>query len=102
MTLDPMRLTSPITEEWLVWKDKLLKALDCQGINTRSLRYTFTERLLAGDTKANFDQAVLDISICTVDNFNKVQAEIIKHAIPACDFQEQRSICVVIQLELGA
>ena len=31
-------------EEWLVWKDKLLKALDGQCISTRPLRYTFTER----------------------------------------------------------
>ena len=32
-------------EEWLVWKDKLLKALDGQSIDTEPLRYTFTERL---------------------------------------------------------
>ena len=32
-------------EGWLVWKDKLLKALDGQSINMGPLRYTFTERL---------------------------------------------------------
>ena len=32
-------------EEWLVWKDKLLQALDGQSISTEPLRYTFTERL---------------------------------------------------------
>ena len=26
-------------EEWLVWKDKLLKAFDSQGISAGSLRY---------------------------------------------------------------
>ena len=31
-------------EKWLVWKDKLLKALDGQSISTGPLRYTITER----------------------------------------------------------
>ena len=44
-------------EEWLVWKDKLLKALDGQGISTGPQRYTFTERLLTGDAKATYNQA---------------------------------------------
>ena len=42
-------------EEWLVWKDKLLKALDGQSISTGPQRYTFTERLLTGDAKATFN-----------------------------------------------
>ena len=66
-------------EEWLVWKDKLLKALDGQSISTGPLRYTFTERLLTGDAKATFNQAALDIGIRTVDNFNKVLMEMTKH-----------------------
>ena len=41
-------------EEWLDWKDKLLKALNIQGISTGPKRYTFTERLLIGYTKATF------------------------------------------------
>ena len=48
-------------EECLVWKDKLLKALDGQSISMRHLRYTFTERLQTGDAKATFHQASLDI-----------------------------------------
>ena len=52
-------------EEWLVWKDKLLKALDGQSISSEPLRYTFTERLLTGDAKATFNQAALDIGIHT-------------------------------------
>ena len=59
-------------EEWLVWKDKLLKALDGQGISTGPQRYTFTERLLTGDAKATFNQAALDIGVRTIDNFNNV------------------------------
>ena len=55
-------------EEWLVWKDKLLKALDGLSISTGPLRYIFTERLLTGDAKATFEQAALDIVIHTVDN----------------------------------
>ena len=55
-------------EEWLVWKDKLLKALDGQSINTGPLQYTFTECLLTGDAKATFTQAALGIVICTIDN----------------------------------
>ena len=38
-------------EEWRVWKDKLLQALDGQGINTGTQMYTFTERPLIGDAK---------------------------------------------------
>ena len=70
-------------EEWLVWKDKLLKALDGQGISKVSLWYIFTDMLLTGDAKATFNQAALDIGIRIVDNFNKVLAEITKHALPA-------------------
>ena len=56
-----MTLTSPIMEEdhlaeqWLVWKDKLLKALDSQGIITVPQRYTFTESLFTGDTNKTFN-----------------------------------------------
>ena len=57
-------------EEWLVWKDKLLKAVDGQSISLGPLRYMFTERLLTDDAKSTFNQAALDIGIHTVDNFN--------------------------------
>ena len=50
-------------EEWLVWKDKLLKALDGQSIITGPQRNMFTERLLTCDAKATFNQAALDIGI---------------------------------------
>ena len=62
MTLDPMRSTSlpywggESPEECLVWKDKLLKALDGQSICAEPLWYTFTETLLTGDAKATFSQ----------------------------------------------
>ena len=48
----------------------------------------FTERLLTGDAKAVFNQAALDIGIRTVENFNKVLLEMIKHAFPAYAFRE--------------
>ena len=60
-------------EEWLIWKDKLLKALDEQSISMGSQRYTFTERLLTGDAKATFNQAALGIGIRTIDNFLRWQ-----------------------------
>ena len=75
-------------EEWLVWKDKLLKALYGQRISKRPLRYTFTERLLTGDTNLSFDQASLDIGIHTVNKFNKVLLKMTKHAFPAYAFRE--------------
>ena len=50
----------------------------------------FTERLITGDAKATFNQAALDIGICTVNNFNKVLAEMTKHAFPAYVFFEQK------------
>ena len=59
-------------EECLVWKDKLLKALDGQSISTGPQRYMFTERILTADAKAAINLAALDIDIPTVDNFNKV------------------------------
>ena len=77
-------------EEWLVWKDKLLKALDGQSISTGPLPYKFTEHLLTGDAKATFNQAALGIGICTIDNFNKVLAKMTKHAFPAYAFREQK------------
>ena len=81
--------------KWLVCKDKLLKAfLDGQSISTGPQRYTFTERIFTGDVKATFNQAALDIRICTVDNFNKVLSEMVKHALPAYSFCEQkRCLC---------
>ena len=77
-------------EGWLVWKDKLFKALDGQSISMGSLQYTFTEHLLTGDTKATFNQTALGIGIRTVDNFNTVLAEMTKHAFPAYAFREQK------------
>ena len=76
-------------EEWLVWKDKLLKAFNGQGISTGSLRYMFTECLLKGDAKATFNQTALDIGIHGVENFNKVLAEMIKHSFSACCKQKR-------------
>ena len=77
-------------EEWLVGKDKLVKFLDGQGISTELHSYTFSERLLTSDEKATFNQTALDIGIRTVDNFNKVLAEMTKHAFPAYTFREQK------------
>ena len=78
-------------EEWLVWKDKLLKALDGQNVNTGPLWYTFTERLLTGDAKATFNQAALITGLHTIDHFNNVLPEMTKHAFPAYPFLEQKS-----------
>ena len=55
-------------EEWLVWKDKVLKTLDDQSISMAPQRYTFIERLLTGDAKATFNQVALDIGIRTFGN----------------------------------
>ena len=53
------------SEEWLIWKDKVLRALVGAGISTVHLRYMFTECLLIGDATATFTQAALDIDLCT-------------------------------------
>ena len=42
-------------EEWLMWKYKLLKALNDQSISKGSQMYTFTERLSTGEARASFD-----------------------------------------------
>ena len=75
-------------EEWLVWKDKLIKTLDGQSIRTGPFRYTCTEWLLRGNAKFTFNQDALDIGIHTVDHFNKVLLEIAKHAFPTYAFQK--------------
>ena len=54
------------------------------------LRYIFDEKLLTFDVKATFKQATLDIGICIVHYFNKVLAEITKHAFPAYAFCKQK------------
>ena len=77
-------------EEWLVWKDQLLKALDVQSISTGPLKYTFTGHLLTGDAKAAFNQAALNIDIRTVVNFNEVLLEMTKHAFPTYAFCKQK------------
>ena len=46
--------------------------------------------LLTGDAKATFNQAALDIGIRTDDKFNKLQAEITKHAFLVYNFCEQK------------
>ena len=79
-----------IPEEWLVWKDEVLKALDGQDISTGPLSYMFTDRLLIGDAKATFDHAPLDIGICTVDNFNKVLLKMTIHIFPAYTFCKEK------------
>ena len=68
----------------------LLKTLDGQSISTGPQRYTFTARLLTDDAKAIFNQAALDISMFTNNNFNKVLLEMTKHVFPAYAFEEQK------------
>ena len=79
-------------EEWLFRNDKLLKALDGQSICTGPLRYTFTERLLTGDTKATINQVALDIGIRTIDNFNKVLAVMTKKNISSICFPQMEEV----------
>ena len=50
----------------------------------------FTENLFTGDAKATFKQVFLGIGIHTVDNFNKVLAEMTKHAFPTYTFCKQK------------
>ena len=76
-------------EEWLGWKDKLLKDLNTLGISTGPKRYIFIVRLLTGDAKATFNHVTLDIGIHTVDDFNKLHLEMTKHAFPVYAFCKQ-------------
>ena len=46
--------------------------------------------MLTGDAKATFNQASLDIGIRMIEIFNKVLAEITKHAFPAYAFWKQK------------
>ena len=49
-----------------------------------------TKYLLTDDAKATFNQAAMDIGICTDKNFNKVLAEITKHVFLAYAYREQK------------
>ena len=59
-------------------------------MSTGLLRYTFTERLLTSDAKANCNQAAVDIGMRTIDNFNKVLLEMTKHTFAAYAFREEK------------
>ena len=67
-------------DKWLLWKDKLPRALEGQWIGTSPNLYNFTKRLSTSDAKSIFNHAALDISKCTVDNCNKRLQKMIKHA----------------------
>ena len=71
-------------------KDKSPKAVDDQSIGIGPQSYTFTERVLTGDTKGTFHQAALDLGIRAVDNFNKVITEMKKDIFPAYALREQK------------
>ena len=66
--------------------------MDCQGISTIPLQYTFADQLLNGDTKAIINQAALDIGIHTVDYFNKVLLEMTKLAFLAYTFLQTKEV----------
>ena len=78
-------------EEWLIWKDKLLRALDGQGISEGPQRYTFTESPLTDDAKATYTQAALVIGVLMVNEFNQVLAEMTKHTFSVYALREQKS-----------
>ena len=67
-----------------------MKALDGQGISTGPNRYSFTKRLLTGDTKAIFNLAALDIGIHTVNNSNKIHMAMTKHTFSSYTFCKQQ------------
>ena len=67
-----------IPEQWLVWREKLLKFLVGQGLSTGPQRYIFT-----------YYQAALDIGIYTVENINKLLAKKTKYTLPAHTFCKQ-------------
>ena len=48
-------------EEWFVWRDKLIKALDDQNISTGPQRYMFTDRLFIGDAKSTFPRILVNV-----------------------------------------
>ena len=77
-------------EEQLAWKDKLLKALVSQRINTGPQRYICTERLLTGNTKATLNQAAHDIGVLTFQIFNNAPLKMTKYVISSYDFHQQK------------
>ena len=79
-----------LPKEWLVWKDKLLKAICGQNISIGPQRYLFTERILTDDAKTTFNQTSLDIGICMVGNLNQVLLEMTKYASPVYAYYKQK------------
>ena len=57
---------------------------------------------LTGDAKATFDQALLNTSIYTVDNLNKVLMEMTKHKFLTYAFHEQKQNYIGTQFYLRA
>ena len=59
------------TSQGLRWLTHQYETSEVHVYSTEQFRYIFTERLSTGDAKVTFNQAALDISIPTVDNFTK-------------------------------
>ena len=50
-----------------------------------------------GDTKASFNQAALDISMYSIDNFNKIFIEVTKPTFPTLVFCKEKKILAQVR-----
>ena len=77
-------------EDWLVFRDLLIKVLTGQNITDGPGRYEFTERTLIGDALAAFRLKSLETGPRTVANFNIVLEGLTAHIFPVHAYREQK------------
>jgi hypothetical protein len=98
----PGDLTSPVyslsvpffstgtCEEWLKFRENLLKVLSGQNVTTGPGKYVVTRRLLQGDALAAFENAATDLPTETNANFDEVLQAVTAHVFPKRAAQLQK------------
>ena len=84
------RFDSGKPKEWIIIMDLVQKTLVGQNVTTGPPMYKCMERVLKGDTKAEFTQQANLARSCTVGNFTTVMATMTVHIIPVLAYQDQK------------
>lgn len=77
-------------EDWLVFRDLLVKVLTGQNITDGPGRYQLTERSLIGDALAAFRLKTVEYGARTAANFQSVLEALTAHIFPVHAYREQR------------
>ena len=84
------RFNSGTPDEWIIFVDLVQKSIVGQNITTGPPIYKRMERVLKGDTKAEFLQQANLVVSCTVANFTMLMATMTVHVFPTFTYRDQR------------